>query len=294
MPPETQYRPGLIPTRPYGPEAIPLSIIGFGGIVAMNGTPDEVARRVNHAVSCGVNYFDVAPAYGDAEERLGPALKPLRDRIFLACKTALRDADSARAQLRRSFELLQTDHFDLYQLHGLIDPVNDVSRAFASDGAMTPILEAKAEGRIRHLGFSAHSEDAAIAAMEHYDFDSILFPVNFAAWHQGGFGPRVLDEARKRGMSILALKAMARGLWPEDGAGRDAHPKCWYQPLTDPAEMERALRWTLSQPVTAALPPGDERLFAQALDMAQRFQPMTEDELETMRTESSKVKPIFP
>lgn len=164
-----------LPKRQYGRTEEQLSIIGFGGMVVKDVTPKEAANFVAEAVDRGVNYFDVAPFYGNAQQRLGPALKPYRQKCFLACKTLERDAIGAAKEMRESLKLLKTDYFDLYQLHALTD-VDEVEQAFGSGGAMETILKAKEDGTIRHIGFSAHSEEAAHAAMDHFEFDSILFP----------------------------------------------------------------------------------------------------------------------
>ena len=118
-----------LPKRRYGRTKEKLSIIGFGGMMVMDVTPKEAANCVAEAVDRGVNYFDVAPYYGNAQQRLGPALKPYRQNCFLACKTLERDAAGAAKELKESLKLLKSDHFDLYQLHALSD-VEEVEQAF--------------------------------------------------------------------------------------------------------------------------------------------------------------------
>src|SRR5664279_3074182 len=179
-----------IPKRQYGKTKEKLSIIGFGGMVVNDVTPKHAANFVAEAVDRGVNYFDVAPYYGNAQQRLGPALKPYRQKCFLACKTLERDAAGAARELGHSLKLLKTDHFDLYQLHALTD-VEEVEQAFGSGGAMETIVKAKEDGQIRYIGFSAHSEEAAHAAMDRFDFDSLLFPLSFPTWIGANFGPSV-------------------------------------------------------------------------------------------------------
>ncbi|HYW94743.1 MAG TPA: aldo/keto reductase [Bacteroidales bacterium] len=267
-----------------------LSILGFGGIVVMNATPGESDQRVKQAIDYGVNYFDVAPTYGDAELKLGPALKPYRKDVFLACKTQERTREGARRELEASLERLQTDHFDLYQHHAVRE-MKDVDTIFAPGGAMEAFIKAREEGLVRFLGFSAHSVEAAMALMERYDFDTILFPVNFATWYAGHFGPQVLEKARQKDMGILALKAMARRPWPE-GAKR-TNNKTWYEPLNTPAEAQMGLRFTLSHPVTAAIPPGHEDLFRMALDLATRFDPLNENEVLAIKQKGLKGQPLF-
>ncbi len=267
-----------------------LSIIGFGGIVVMNATAQEATERVAHAIDRGVNYFDVAPSYGNAEEMLGPALAPFRKQVFLACKTQKRDRAAAARELDQSLAHMRTDHFDLYQLHA-VTTNEDVEQIAGADGALEAFVAARTAGKVRFLGFSAHSVTAALALMERFPFDTILFPINFATWNAGNFGPQVLAAAQKKQMGILALKSMARRPWPE-GATR-SHPKCWYEPLATEATAREGLRFTLSHPVTAAIPPGDENLFAMALDLAASFEPLTAEEADAIKRKGLETTPLF-
>src|ERR1041385_2906362 len=119
--------------------------------------------------------------------------------------------------------------------------------------------------------------------MDRYDFDSILFPVNFPNYFTGNFSPVVIERAQAKGMTILALKMLCRQQWEEGDPDRQRYPKCWYQPVTDRHEAELALRFTLGQPVTAAIPPGEESLFRLALDLAADFRPLTDAELNELK-----------
>jgi aryl-alcohol dehydrogenase-like predicted oxidoreductase len=279
--------------RPFGKTGRELSIVGLGGVVLVGMTQSEADAIVGEAIDRGVNYFDVAPSYGqdqETERRLGPALKSHRDGVFLACKTGCRDRAGAAHELRRSLEHLDTDHVDLYQLHA-ITTVDEVERALGPDGAMEAILEAQQQGLVRHIGFSAHSVEAAHYALDHFPFVSALFPINFVTFYEGGFGPQIIAKAEEKGAARLALKSMARTSWKE-GADRP-YPHCWYEPLSDPRLAELALRFTLSQPVTAAVPPGDPRLFRLAMDLADRFQPITEPELAELKSYARGLQPIF-
>ncbi len=282
-----------LPRRAYGDTGERLSIIGFGGIVVSRVEQEHANRVVAEAVEKGVNYFDVAPSYGDAEVQLGPALEPYRKNVFLACKTTQRTKEGAAAELRESLKRLRTDHLDLYQLHAISDVQKDVDTVFGKGGAMEVFLEAKKQGQVRYLGFSAHSEEAALAAMERYDFDSILFPINFATFYQGDFGPRIVEAAQSKGVARLALKAMAKQKWPKEDPARKQYSKCWYQPLTDRNEAKLGLYFTLSQPITAAIPPGDESLFKMAVDLALGFRPVSQKEIETLRQMAQSLDPVF-
>ncbi len=165
----------------------------------------------------------------------------------------------------------------------------DVDTILGPGGAMEAFEAAKEAGKVRFLGFSAHSVEAATALIDGYDFDTILFPVNYATWHAGNFGPQVLEKAKAKGMGILCLKAMAKGALK----GERRYEKCWYEPLDDPAEAELGLRFTLSHPVTAAVPPGDAGLFELAVKLAKGFEPITAEQEKTLKAKAAAVTPLF-
>jgi len=268
-----------------------LSLVGLGGIVVAHLPQAEADHIVAEAVDGGVCYFDVAPTYGDAQDRLGPALAPYRGEVFLACKTAERTAEAAARELDTSLQVLRTDHVDVYQLHGL-SSLEDVETVFGPGGAMETFVRAKQDGKARFLGFSAHSHEAALEALRRYPFDSALFPVNFACWMKGRYGPQILDAATQAGAGRLALKAMARTFWPSEGARR--YRKTWYEPLDDDELAGLALRWALSQDITAAIPPGEPALFRKALAIASHFRPIEPEETARLQALAAELTPIFP
>jgi aryl-alcohol dehydrogenase-like predicted oxidoreductase len=282
-----------IARRPLGKTGERLSIIGLGGIVVMNMKQSQANNLVAEAFDRGINYFDVAPFYGDAQERLGLALEPYRKRSFLACKTDERTKSGSQKEIEESLRLLKTDHIDLYQFHYLTTS-DDVETVFGPDGAMETFQAAKKAGKVRFLGFSAHSVEAALAAMDRYEFDTILFPINFVLFSQANFGPQVLEKARQKGMGILALKAMAKTTWPKAmKESKRPNPKCWYQPADLPEEASLGLRWALSKPITAAVPPGDEKYFRVAMDVGQKFEPLKPEEEKSLMARAMGVEPIF-
>jgi aryl-alcohol dehydrogenase-like predicted oxidoreductase len=281
-----------IARRPLGKTGEHLSIIGFGGIVVMNEESGAARNIVAEAVDRGVNYFDVAPSYGNAQERLGPALAPYRKNSFLACKTEGRMKDDSRKQLEESLRLLQTDHVDLYQFHALTK-MTDLDKVLGPGGAMETMEAAKKEGKIRYIGFSVHSAETALAAMDRYNFDTILFPVNFVLFSQANFGPQILKRAQEKNMGILALKGMAKTTWTADQKSSHPEPKCWYQPAAFPDQASLGLRWTLGHPITAAVPPGDEKYFRLAMNVAQNYKPLEPHEEQTLMASATGVEPIF-
>lgn len=286
-----------MPRRSLGKTGVNLSAVGFGGMILV-GAPQAAANNyVAEAVDGGINYFDVAPQYGDgeAEEKMGPALAPHRSNIFLACKSLERTRAGCQRELERSLRRLRTDHFDLYQLHALLDVEQDVEVALGGGGAIEAVLEARGKGDVRFIGFSAHSPAAALRAMESGLFDTILYPINFTCHFRSEFDQRPVEEARRRGMGVLALKAMARTRWPK-GMAADERPyrNTWYEPIDDPALAALALRWTLSQGATAAIAPGSIDLLRIAMRVERKEEPLTRAEMAQLEALATELQPIFP
>jgi len=282
---------GMLEKRSLGKTGEMLSVLGFGGIVVMDVTPEEASSSVKKAIDAGVNYFDVSPSYGDAELKLGPALEPYRKNVFISCKTDGRNKEDSRKELEQSLKNMRTDHFDLYQLHA-VTTLKDVKAILGKGGAIETFVDARKEGKVRFLGFSAHSVEAATALINGFDFDTIMFPVNFCTWYAGNFGPQVLALAQEKKMGIIALKAMAKGVWPKN-AEKSKYPKCWYEPVTSEEDILSGLRFTLSHPVAAAIPPGQPELFRSALSLRDQLKPMKNDELELIKSRALKGNPIF-
>ena len=273
---------------------VKLSIVGFGGIVVVGQAQADANRDVARSVDRGVNYFDVAPSYGqgEAEDKLGIALEPYRNKAFLACKTQRRDAAGAREELEHSLKTLKTDHFDLYQLHAM-SKMEDVDTVLGPGGALETFARARQEGKVKFLGFSAHNEDVALRLLDEFDFDSVLFPINYVCMAQGQFGPRLLAKAKEKNVARLALKALAYTPWASRQEKKAGHPKCWYQPISDVKQARQALRFTLSEDVTAAIPPGDERIYRMAETLAAQFTPLTQRERNALLKSSADLTPIF-
>ena len=281
-----------IPRRQFK-KGVKLSIVGFGGIVVMGQEQPDANREVARAFDRGVNYFDVAPSYGkgEAEEKLGIALNPYRSKSFLACKTGKRDAVGARQELENSLKVLKTDHFDLYQLHAM-SKMEDVETVLGAGGALETFAKARKEGKIRFLGFSAHNEEVALRLLDEFQFDSVLFPINYVCIAQGQFGSRLLAKAKQKKVARLALKALAYTRWGSKEE-RANSPKCWYQPIIDLERARQALHFTLSQDISAAIPPGDEKVYRIAETLAAQFTPLSVNERKALLASSKDVEPIF-
>lgn len=268
-----------------------VSPVVFGGIVNMNETQEDANRYVSYAFERGVNYFDVAPSYGNAEERLGPALAPYRDKVFIACKTQKRDAENAKKELLYSLKLLRTDHFDVYQLHAMTAQ-DDVDRAFGKDGAMETVLWAKKEGLVRKVGFSTHNEDVALKSLDLYDFDSVLFPMNWALGINTGWGDRISERVKKTGAGLLAMKTLIHRKWFE-GEER-VYSKSWCKPIFGNDALAIAgMKYGIHKGAATLVPPGNFEHFNFMLDHIGEClaNPLSQEEWNLLREEANSVKP---
>jgi aryl-alcohol dehydrogenase-like predicted oxidoreductase len=282
-----------IPKRLLGKTGEQLSILGFSGTAVMSIEQSEANSLVSEAFDLGVNYYDVSPTYGNAQERLGPALEPYRKHCFLASKTDFRSKAEAEADVHKSLQTLRTDHFDLFQHHA-VDKMSDLDQIFGPNGAQEAFVAVKKSGKVRFLGLSTHSPEVALAAMKHGGLDTIMFPINYVLVTKSNFGPDVMKYANENGLGFIAIKAMARGKYSANLPEAKRTPKCWYEPCTLPEEAALAYRWTLSKPVTAAMPPGNPDWFRVALKVAQDFKPITEAETKALLKHLNGADPLFP
>ncbi|MDD4524341.1 MAG: aldo/keto reductase [Lachnospiraceae bacterium] len=254
--------------RKLGNTEYQVSPVAYGGIVSMSDGQKESDRYVKWAMDHGINYYDVAPTYGDAQEKLGNSLRPYRNDVYLACKTEQRGAKGAEEALKESMRLLHTDYFDNYQLHGLVS-VAEVETVFGKGGAMEVIMPLHEQGVLRKLGITCHNEDAALRAMELYDFDTVLFPLN---WHMNmeySFGNRVVMTAKARGMGILGMKSLIDRAWiNEEEREKSMFPKSWCKPIDADNTPLRvaAMKYALSLGADTLVPPGNFHDFSFAVE----------------------------
>ena len=267
-----------------------VSPVVYGAIIHMSETQAEANRLVGYAIERGINYFDVAPSYGDAQQLQGPALAPFRKNVYLACKTGKRTREEARRELLDSLKALQTDYFDIYQLHG-VTTQEDVDTIFGPDGAMETFLWAKREGLVRLIGMSTHHEDNALKAMDLYDFDTILYPMNWALGLVTGWGDRMAERVKKTGAGLLAMKTLVSRLWLPDE--EKVYPKSWCRPIFDDDRLAiAAMKYGLAKGAATLVPPGNIDHFNFMLDHIDECldNPLTGDDLAYLRQEAEKVK----
>ena len=284
---------------------IMISRVSYGGIVSA-GFYDNVSypsegqeasdRYVAWALDHGVNYFDVAPGYGNAQDQLGISLESHRKDVSLACKTAFRDKENAEKDLERSLKLLKTDYFDVYQLHG-VSSMDEAEQAFGPGGVMEMMRTLKERGIARYVGFTAHSEEAALKMLDLFPFDSVLFPFNWFMNMEHGMGNQLLAVLKERGIGILCMKAFIERRW-EAGENRGCFPKSWCKPINTDEEPEfgiAAMKYALSLGVDTLIPPGNFKSFSFAVDHIEECldNPTYDGELLKAKLETVRGKEFF-
>lgn len=245
--------------RKLGNTGFEITPVIYGGIVSMKEQQADSDNYVAWAIEHGINYFDVAPSYGDAQQKLGNSLIPYRKNIYLACKTERRMKADAEKEFEESFKLLHTDYFDVYQIHALSSE-EQVDQVFSTGGVMEMMISAKEQGLVRKLGITCHSEAAALKAMSLYDFDTVLFPLN---WHMNmafGMGTQLCKAAKEKGVGILGMKGIVERAWlSKDERNNSLFSKSWCKPI-DPENEElriAAMKYTLSLGADTLVPPGN-------------------------------------
>jgi predicted aldo/keto reductase-like oxidoreductase len=270
------------------------SIITFGSYALFKVNQKEADAAIEMALKSGINHVDVSPFYGQAEVRLGSWFKRHGNSFFLGCKTEAKTKTGTWEGLKRSLETLQVDHFDLFQFHGVKNN-NELNTILGPGGALEAVLEAKKQGLVRFIGITGHYPPLYDEALRRFDFDTVMFPLNrvhaahFTDWNDWR---ALLKTARQKDVGVFAIKSVAKRVW-EDGDGVEHKYNTWYEPFDKAGEIEKSLRYTLSQDITSAVLPGELKLWPMIIKAAERFQPMTKKEQEKVIAEVAQYPPLF-
>lgn len=268
------------------------TVVALGGAALGNVDQPTADRAIGYAFEHGVNHVDVAPGYGEAEVRLAPWMPEYRRRIFLGCKTTERTREGAKAELHRSLERLGVDAFDLYQLHGVCW-MDDLDAALAPGGAIEAFIEARDEGLIRHIGITGHElrvPEVHAEALRRFPFDTVMFPLNVRLYAEPQYRAAyetLMELVTEQDVGVHIIKAVAKAPWGD----REPTHSTWYEPFTDPAQIDPAVAFALSQPVTTLCTAGDVDVMRTVIDAAERY---TEADPEALDPDMDGYEVVFP
>src|SRR5262245_1289771 len=234
---------------PFGRTGHDSSRVLFGA-AALGAMRQERADQVLDLLFAhGVNHIDTAASYGESELRVGAWMPRHRDSFFLATKAGERTAEGARESIRRSLERLRVDRIDLIQLHNLVDEA-EWETALGPGGALDALRDARDRGEVRFLGVTGHGTRAPEMhrrSLERFPFDSVLFPYNVTMCAVPEYAADVealIALCEQRGVAMQTIKSVARRRWEGVGQRRFS----WYEPLTDPEAIRRAVHFVLARP----------------------------------------------
>lgn len=281
-------------TRRFGRTGHNSTIAIFGAAAFMQISQEDADRVMEQVIEAGINHIDVAPSYGQAELRIGPWMKRERQRFFLGCKTLERTKEGAWKELRESLARLQTDTFDLYQCHA-VTTMADLDAITGKGGALEAFEEARREGLVRFLGITGHGANAPeiyLEALRRFDFDSVLFPLNFIQMANPvyrKYAEELIATCNARDVGIMVIKAITKGPW----GGRQHTATTWYEPFEGREEIQQAINFALSYNVTGICTPGDTRLLPLVLEACENFTPLDSEAIEQMIESGRQYDPLF-
>ena len=267
------YGADSLPMRALGKTGARVSILGLGA-QRLSDRPlsqSAVDRLIAEAIDNGLNYIDTARGYGTSEELLGPALKGKRDKVFLVTKTRTATREDALNELRQSLKNLRTDHVDCVHIHNVArdDRYPNLEEALSERGVLGGLLEAKRLGMARHVGCTAHLRPSRVLpALATGHIELFMCSMNFVERHIYNFEEKVLPEATRRGIGVIAMKVLG-------GPAQGVTPL-----LHRPEDYEATLRYVWGVPGVSVAIIGMRSLeeLRQALAAARNFKPFTPEE----------------
>jgi aryl-alcohol dehydrogenase-like predicted oxidoreductase len=284
----------MIARAPFGQTGHESTRVVFGGAALAKVSHAESERTLELLLAHGVNHIDTAASYGDSELRIASWLKRYPERFFVATKTGKRDYKSAKEELHRSLERLGVDSVDMIQLHNLVDVI-EWEFALREGGALEAAVEAREEGLVRFIGVTGHGLPVAAMhrrSLERFPFDSVLLPYNFRQVQDERYAREfeaLAEICAQRHVAMQTIKSVALAPWD----GRPQTAATWYEPLTDPADIELAVHWVLGRDGVHLCSAGDVNVLPHVLAAAERFERRPDDEMMHALVQRRSLAPLF-
>ena len=272
-----------------------MSTVAIFGAAGLSQVTQAVAdKAMEQTIEAGVNHIDIAPSYGQAEERVGPWMPRERERFFLGCKTLERTKEGAWKELQQSLKRLQTETFDLYQCHA-ITTMEELDAVTMKGGALEAFVEARERGLFKYIGITGHGAQTPqiyLEALRRFDFDSMLFPLNFVQMANSEYrkyAEELIVQCNAKDIGTMIIKSVTKAPWGE----RPHTATTWYEPFEQMDEIQRAVNFVLSYEVTGLCTPGDTRILPMVLKACEDFTQLDASEREEMIESSNQYEPLF-
>jgi aryl-alcohol dehydrogenase-like predicted oxidoreductase len=272
-----------------------MSTVAIFGAAAFYQVSQEDADRVmEQVIAAGINHIDVAPSYGQAEERIGPWIKRERERFFLGCKTMERTSEGAWKELHESLKRLETKSFDLYQCHA-VTTMEELDALTMKGGALEAFEKARQEGLTKYIGITGHGFNAPeiyLEALRRYDFDSVLFPLNFVQMANEDYrrhAKELISVCRAKDVGTMVIKAITKAPWGE----RQHTATTWYEPFEDPEMIQKAVNFALSYEITGICTAGDIRVLPLVIQACENYMQLNHEQMEELIESGKKYEPLF-
>lgn len=285
----------MIPKIQFGRTGHTSSKIIFGAYALSKATQEESDEILNLLLEYGINHIDTAPMYGNAEERIGPWMEKHRDNFFLATKTRSRQYDGAWKDLQNSLSRLRVDTIDLWQMHGLTNPVG-WEKAMSPGGTLEAFIEARDQGFVRFLGVTGHGSKVPkvhLQSLERFDFDSVLLPYNYLQMQNSRYSTNfneLTKLCRERNIAIQTIKSVARRPWEDQPKNYNTY---FYEPLETQEAIDKAVHWAYDLADSFLITAGDMKILPKILDAAKRFEKRPTDTEMNKMIEMYEVEKIF-
>ncbi len=281
-------------TRRFGRTDHMSTIAIFGAAAFWEITQTDADKVMEQVIEAGINHIDIAPSYGQAEERVGPWMPRERQRFFLGCKTTERTKDGAWDEMQRSLKRLQTETFDLYQCHA-ITTMEELDAVTMKGGALEAFVEARQRGLVNFIGITGHGVNAPqiyLEALRRFDFDSILFPLNFVQManpEYRKYAEELIATCKAKDVGTMIIKTITKAPWGE----RQHTANTWYEPFDKMDEIQRAVNFGLSYEVTGLCTAGDTHILPMVLEACKNFTPLNEAQRNEMIQSADQYEPLF-
>ena len=281
-------------TRRFGRTGHMSTIAIFGAAAFYQISQEEADKVMELIIEAGVNHIDVAPGYGEAEIRIGPWMPRERQRFFLGCKTMQRTSEGAWNEMQVSLQRLQTETFDLYQCHA-ITTMEELDAITMKGGAVEAIVKAREEGLTKYIGITGHGVNAPqiyLEALRRFDFDSVLFPLNFVQIANPEFrkyAEELVATCKAIDVGTMVIKSITKGPWSE----KQHTATTWYEPFHQMDDIQNGVNFALSYEVSGICTAGDTRVLPLVLKACENFRQLSEVEMEEMIESGKQYEPLF-